>query len=198
MKRLERREEEGGGEGRKEGKTLAILPPVRVVSFSRIAAFHGLVPCFLSIAALCDGDGAGGGGGGPRFPDTYQPLCTVALRLFPPLTTFIRTLARVWLSSTASLPSRFLPPTFFHLVSELEYCDFLLCSREDSLFVSILHELIEFEDLYMYIFRVSYLFLSRLRSRFCEARFLEIGETKEKYFARILERFDNHRVAVSC
>lgn len=164
MKRLERREEEeGGGEGRKEGKTLAILPPVRVVSFSRIAAFHGLVPCFLSIAALCDGDGAGGGGGGPRFPDTYQPLCTVALRLFPPLTTLIRTLARVWLSSTASLPSRFLPPTFFHLVSELEYCGFLLCSREDSLFVSILHELIEFEDLYMYIFCVFYLFLSRLR-----------------------------------
>lgn len=165
MKRLERREEEEGREeGRKEGKTLAILPPVRVVSFSRIAAFHGLVPCFLSIAALCDGDGAGGGGGGgPRFPDTYQPLCTVALRLFPPLTTLIRTLARVWLSSTASLPSRFLPPTFFHLVSELEYCGFLLCSREDSLFVSILHELIEFEDLYMYIFCVFYLFLSRLR-----------------------------------
>lgn len=191
MKRLERREEEeGGGEGRKEGKTLAILPPVRVVSFSRIAAFHGLVPCFLSIAALCDGDGAGGGGGGPRFPDTYQPLCTVALRLFPPLTTFIRTLARVWLSSTASLPSRFLPPTFFHLVSELEYCDFLLCSREDSLFVSILHELIEFEDLYIkYFVSLIYFYLDFDTSRFCEMRFLEIGETKEKYFARILERF---------
>lgn len=65
---------------RRRRKTLAILD-VRVVSFSRIAAFHGLVPCFLSIASsLCCCCWLA-----RRcfhlLPDTYRP----SIRLQPPL-----------------------------------------------------------------------------------------------------------------
>ena len=135
-----------GGIRRRTGRTTLAILPVRVVSFSRIAAFHGLVPCFLSIAALCclwwwrwwwrTSVSTF------HHPSTFvQRLCGFSL---PCLTTLIRTLGRVWLSSTASLPSRFSSHSR-RFSTSFQNSSIVVSSVSRGLFISILHELIEFD-----------------------------------------------------